>query len=283
MVRLIVFAGVVLAGIGLVAAPPALTPQEKLIVDQLRQMRRVPDNERGAVTRRTAAQIRRLPAAQIKVSLAYNLASLSTEGDFGKKTLREVAITLSAALTETPQADDKGKPAGPYTSLAQLARYEGVPVGLDAPAYRAAMERLEAEDRHRASAEIRLPDLQGRGWNLHELRGKVVLVNFWATWCPPCRKEFPDMQTLYSRFSKKGLVILAISDEEADKVSRFVTSQKITFPVLLDVGRKVHEDFGVEGIPKSFVYDRDGKLVATAIDMRTQSQLRAMLAKAGLN
>ena len=173
-------------------------------------------------------------------------------------------------------------PAGPYITLAQLARYEQIPVTLDAPSYRAALAKLEEDDRRRATAEIRLLDLQGKEWTLDALRGKVVIVNFWATWCPPCRKELPDLQALYLRFADRGLVVLAISDENADKVSQFLASSMITFPVLLDNGRKVSESFGVEGIPKSFVYDREGKLVATAIDMRTRHQFLDMLAKAGL-
>ena len=78
-------------------------------------------------------------------------------------------------------------------------------------------------------------------------------------------------------------MVLAISDEDAAKVAPFVKQQNVKYPVLLDTGRRVSQLFGVEGIPKSFVYDRDGKLVATAIDMRTKNQFLAMLAKAGLN
>ncbi len=109
-----------------------------------------------------------------------------------------------------------------------------------------------------------------------------MLVNFWATWCAPCRKEMPDLQTLYGRFGSKGLVVLGISDEEATKVEPFIHERKVSFPVLLDPGRKVNEMFVVEGIPKSFVYDREGKLVAQSIDMRTQKQFLGMLGKAGL-
>ena len=119
-------------------------------------------------------------------------------------------------------------------------------------------------------------------WNLRALAGKVVLVNFWATWCPPCRRELPDLNALYERFGARGLVILAISDEEAAKVKPFVAKQSLTYPVLLDPGRKVNDLFHVDGIPKSFVYGRDGKLVAEAIDMRTQRQFLAMLQSAGL-
>jgi len=117
---------------------------------------------------------------------------------------------------------------------------------------------------------------------LKELKGKVVLVNFWATWCPPCRKEMPDLEKLYKKFEKEGLIILAISDEEASKVSPFIAQEKVTYPVLLDPGRKVNDEFEVMGIPKSFVFDREGKLVAQSIDMRTEHQFREMLKQAGL-
>jgi peroxiredoxin len=92
----------------------------------------------------------------------------------------------------------------------------------------------------------------------------------------------PDLETLYERFESQGLVILGISDEESSKVEPFIRERKVTFPILLDAGRKVNEAFIVEGIPKSFVYDREGKLVAQSIDMRTQKQFLEMLAKAGL-
>ncbi len=148
--------------------------------------------------------------------------------------------------------------------------------------FHAAMVRLEADDRKREHPEFTLKDLSGKTWTFSELRGKVVLVNFWATWCPPCRKEMPDLETLYGRFGSKGFVVLGISDEEAAKVEPFIRERKVSFPILLDPGRKVNDLFVVDGIPKSFVYDREGKLVAQSIDMRTQKQFLEMLAKAGL-
>ena len=111
----------------------------------------------------------------------------------------------------------------------------------------------------------------------------MVLVNFWATWCPPCRKEMPDIEALYNRYKDQGFVILAISeDEETNKVAPFIAERKINYPILLDPGQKVNNLFQVEGIPKSFVYDREGRLVAQSIDMRTQRQFLEMLAQAGL-
>ena len=90
------------------------------------------------------------------------------------------------------------------------------------------------------------------------------------------------MEALYQRFRPRGLVILAISDEDMNKVQPFIAAKKYTYPVLLDPGRKVNQMFAVEGIPKSFLYDRGGNLLAQAIDRRTEQQFLAMLKQAGL-
>jgi len=256
--------------------------QEKPIVDQLRGLRSLPDDVRARTTKDLALQIRQLPVTPNKLRLAGALSNLSTEGDFGHDTLQEVANTLAAALREQPQPGKDGEPDSLYVELASLLRYEHVQVFLDTPQFAAAMAKLEADDAKRQQADFTLSDLQGKTWNLKDQRGKVVLLNFWATWCPPCRKEMPDLEALYSRFKDKGFVVLAISDEEAAKVRPFLAERNITYPVLLDPGRKVHEQLEIEGIPKSFVYDRDGKLVAQSIDMRTQRQFLEMLAQAGL-
>jgi peroxiredoxin len=189
---------------------------------------------------------------------------------------------LATALHEQPPVGKAGEPDALYVQLASLVRYEHMLASSDNPQFSSAMAKLESDDAKRQKADFTLNDLQGKPWHLQELRGKVVLVNFWATWCPPCRKEMPDLDSLYNRFRDQGFVVLAISDEEAAKVSPFISERKISYPVLLDPGRKVNELFEVEGIPKSFVYDRDGKMVAQSIDMRTRSQFLEMLGQAGL-
>jgi peroxiredoxin len=262
---------------------PVWSEQEKPIVQQLRGLRQLPDERRAQVTKGLALEIRQLPASSNKLTLANNLANLSTEGDFGHDTLQEVATTLATALREHPPAGSGDQPAGPYINLAALVRYERVEASVDSPQFAAAMSKLVADDQQRQRADFTLTDLQGKAWSLQGLRGKVVLVNFWATWCPPCRKEMPDLEALYQQFKDQGLLILAISDEDISKVQPFITEHHTTYPILLDPGRKVHELFQVSGIPKSFIYDRDGKLVAQAIDMRTRKQFLGLLAQAGLH
>jgi peroxiredoxin len=258
------------------------TDQEKPILDKIKTLRKLPTDERTRATRELALQIRQLPAGANKLRLAFSLAGLSTEGDFGHQTLQEVATTLATALHERPLPPTQRGPAAPYIELAQLVRYEHVEVTLDDPEYTRAFGRLDADDDRHQHAEFALTDLQGKTWDLKELRGKVVLVNFWATWCPPCRSEMPDLDSLYKQFKEQGFVVLAISDEDVSKVQPYLEQYHYTYPILLDPGRKVHEAFNIEGIPKSFVYDREGKLVAQSIDMRTRGQFLEMLSRAGL-
>ena len=265
------------------AEPPAWSDAERPIFEQLRGMRSLPDDVRAATTRQLALQIRALPAGANKLYLAFGLSGLSTEGDFGHDTLQEVATTLADALRESPPLAQAREVPAPYVELASLVRYEHVNASLDDPEFRAAMARLEADDERRQRADFTLTDLEGKPWTLSALHGKVVLVNFWATWCPPCRKEMPDIEALYDQFKDRGLVVLAISQEDAAKVKPFIAQRGFTYPVLLDPGGTVNRLFVVEGIPKSFVYDRSGKLVAESIDMCTRMQFLAMLAQAGLH
>jgi len=257
--------------------------QEQPIVDQIRTLRKLDDTVRARTTRDLALQIRQLPVVPNKLRLAEALANLSTEGDFGRDTLQEVTTTLAAAAHEQPPAGKAGEPNSVYVELASLVKYEHMHADSDNPQFAEALAKLEADDAKRQTADFTLLDLQGKPWHLRDLKGKVVLVNFWATWCPPCRKEMPDLQALYDKYKDQGFLVLSISDEETTKVSPFIAERKITYPVLLDPGRKINDAFIVEGIPKSFVYDREGKMVAQSIDMRTRNQFQQMLSQAGLN
>src|SRR3954447_5391475 len=254
------------------------TDKEKPIVDHINTLRKLDDKVRAQTTKDLAMQIRKLPAGPHKVAIASGLSSLSTEGDFGQDTLQEVTTTLEIALREHPPAPAKdGGPNHNFMELASLVRYEHMKAESDNPQFTQAMAQLEKADAARQSADFTLTDLEGESWHLQELRGKVVLVNFWATWCPPCRKEMPDLDALAKRFASQGLIVLSITDENIAKVTSYILGHGVDYPILIDTDRKASEAFHIEGIPQSFVFNREGKLVAQSIDMRTQNQFQQML------
>jgi peroxiredoxin len=278
-------AGAMLIGVHSLNAQQKIewTPQQENIIKQIRGLRQLPDNTRGRVTKQLAMEIRQMPASENKVRLATGLATLSTEGDpGGRETVQAVATTLAEALGEHPLAANGGQPAMPYAVLAEMVHFEHLNVSLDSPEFATELAEIKQQDQQRQRADFTLTDFDGHDWTLKNLRGKVVLVNFWATWCPPCRKEIPDLKALYKRFKAQGLVVLGVSDDDATKVKAFARQEKIDYPVLLDLGRKVNKLYSVASIPMSFVYDRNGNLVAESMDMRTRRQFLAMLAEAGL-
>lgn len=107
--------------------------------------------------------------------------------------------------------------------------------------------------------DFRLIDLEGKQQSLSQYRGKVVLVNFWATWCKPCTTEMPAMQTIYDKLRDKGFVILAVNELEDDaQVREHIRQYGHTFPVLMDRDNKVANQFGVFGLPVSVFIDERG-------------------------
>lgn len=114
---------------------------------------------------------------------------------------------------------------------------------------------------------FRLTDLSGRPYHLGELRGKIVFLNVWATWCPPCRQEMPSMETLYRRFAGEDFVMLAVSEDAqgAQAVAPFVRQLSLTFPVLLDPDGIIPRKYGVTGYPETFVIDRTGRVIKHVI------------------
>lgn len=277
-------ATVFLAALSLLSAPLLRAEATQAsITDELKKLRAVPVAERPAATKKIALEIQALPAGPAKLGLADYLSHLATEGDAGRDNLQAVTDTLAEALKQSPPAPKGDHPQAPYKDLAKLVRYEHLITTLSDPMLAKATQELVAEDADVQKADFTLKDLHGKKVTLSELRGKIVLVNFWATWCPPCRLEMPDLDAIYTHFQSQGLVVLSISDEEPFKVNTFISGANYHPPVLLDSGGKVAKEFHIEGIPKSFVFNREGKLVAESIDQRTQHQFLMMLAQAGLH
>jgi thiol-disulfide isomerase/thioredoxin len=138
-----------------------------------------------------------------------------------------------------------------------------------------------------AAPDFTLSDLGGKAFSLSALRGKVVIVNFWATWCPPCRAEMPSMEQLHRELGDEGLVLLAINIEKDGRqsVPKFLATSPHSFPVLLDEKEEIQKRYGVYKFPESFVIRKDGVIddkVIGAIDWahpQTVAYFRALLTK----
>ena len=107
--------------------------------------------------------------------------------------------------------------------------------------------------------DFSLVDRQGKIWTLSELTGQVVFINFWATWCPPCLKELPSMQKLYTTLPKDSFKMLAILNKDKMTLADFVTNQKgITIPILDDSKNGVGSKYYLTGLPETFIVDKQG-------------------------
>ena len=131
--------------------------------------------------------------------------------------------------------------------------------------------------------EIVLKDLQGRDVKLSDLRGKIVLVNFWATWCKPCKEEMPAMQASYDKLRDKGFVVLAVNElEDTARVAEHIRTHGHTFEVVMDHNNQVANMYGVVGLPASFLIDPQG-IVRERISgsLLTESHIEEMVKKYG--
>ncbi|ETX08666.1 TlpA disulfide reductase family protein [Candidatus Entotheonella palauensis] len=119
-------------------------------------------------------------------------------------------------------------------------------------------------------ADFSLPDLQGRTVSLSGLKGKVVFLNVWATWCQPCVDEMPTIQRLHDQLKPRGLEVLTVSLDPlgAQIVNPFVKKYGLSFPVLLDVKSHIQKLYGTTGVPESFIIDKTGRLVEKVVGPR---------------
>ena len=147
-----------------------------------------------------------------------------------------------------------------------------------------ASETASPTDRTLIAADFSLPDLEGNWQRLSHFRGQVVLLNFWATWCPPCRAEMPSMEALYQTHRDQGFAILAVSSDVqgAAVVQPFLEQYRLSFPVLLDPRGQVTATYGVRSLPTTYLLDRQGRVVSREIGARNWANAGAQALIASL-
>lgn len=134
-----------------------------------------------------------------------------------------------------------------------------------------------------AAPEFDLKDPEDRPQRLEDYRGKAVILNFWATWCPPCREEMPSMQRAHEAVSGDGIAVVAINvGEDADTILQFLTNYPVEFPLPMDLDSRVVQSYPVKGLPTTFVIDPQGRLAYVATggrewdDPKLLDQVRAL-------
>ena len=132
------------------------------------------------------------------------------------------------------------------------------------------------------AGDFALTDLSRRSFRLGALRGQVVMLNFWATWCGVCRRGMPQLEALHREFSRRGLVLLGVNGESEQSARNFVRENGYTFPTLVDSGNKVGKQFQVSAIPTAVVIDRQGRIASYLVGLHSEKTLREALARAGL-
>jgi cytochrome c biogenesis protein CcmG/thiol:disulfide interchange protein DsbE len=162
----------------------------------------------------------------------------------------------AVAITPAPRRE----PAAPGAALAP-----GSPVGQAAP-------------------DFTLRDLAGREWHLNEVQGHPVVINFWATWCPPCREEMPALEDAWLRYHDQGLIILAVNlDEPEDRVASFARQFNLTLPLLVGArGDSLGQAYRVRYLPTSYFLDKDGVIQAYVVGGMTQRDIEGNLDKVGI-
>ena len=120
------------------------------------------------------------------------------------------------------------------------------------------------------------PSLNGKTKSLADHKGKIVLIDFWATWCDPCRAEVPELVKLQTALGPRGFVVLGVSmDEEIQAVAPFAKAAKVNYPIILNGGERAPKGWRVPGLPTAYLVDRDGRMIARYFGAKSLVKLTA--------
>ncbi len=215
-----------------------------------------------------------LAEKQEQAPLADDLIWYASKAGLDHATIRPAVEFLVAHVSEASYPL--------YDEAVTLIREYGVNMGQNNPSIEARIALAKLEEWLSDRYSFTLPTLDGKSVSLKDLRGKVVLLNFWATWCGPCRGEEPILEKVYRDLKDRGFMLLAITDEDSDVVRRFAEQSNMNLPVLIDRRRAVFNHYLVEGLPVTIILDRQGRLAARPTMLSDEQGLRKLLTSAGL-
>ena len=133
----------------------------------------------------------------------------------------------------------------------------------------------------RPAPDFTLTDLEGNSVTLSDFRGKVVFINFWATWCPPCRAEMPDMEAIYQEYKSKDVVVIGVDLlEDENEVRQYVQQGGFSWTFVIDTTGAVATNYGITAIPTSLFLDKEGVIRAVSIGAMTKRAMESKLAEA---
>jgi len=126
------------------------------------------------------------------------------------------------------------------------------------------------------SGDFTLMDLDGNEISLSDFNRKVLILNFWATWCPPCREEIPDFVEVYNEYESKDVQFIGVSNEDISTLKSFVEDYDINYPILID-DANIMGKWGISAIPTTFVFDKNGQIIFKNVGMMTGEQLKNII------
>jgi peroxiredoxin len=180
-------------------------------------------------------------------------------------------VTPAEDLSETSVTDTSSKP-GPPGQKGDTVETVAVP------------EEDPGADR-RAAPDFTLTDLSGNEHSLSDFRGRVVLVDFWATWCGPCRREIPHLVKLYEGYSSQGFVVLGVGLDKKAKLAEFARENRMSYVVLVDEKGVTGSLYAIRGIPRTLIIDKKGRIAfdhtgfAPGMEVKMEQEIRTLLAE----
>ena len=204
-----------------------------------------------------------------KLSLKQTITATMEGGPLTAPAQMNQAVTIISQKLDTPVPDSSFTFTPPEESKL-VTEFKG-PV------------KANADLTGQAAADFKLKSNIGKEFSLPDLKGKFVLLDFWATWCAPCRRDLPAVEKLHQEFHRKGLVVLGVNGgEDSETVNEFLLSSKLSYPILLTPDGGVMQSYRVSAFPTVVLIDADGKIVFYHVGAGGDKALRESLAKLGL-